>query len=184
MDLNIITIIVAVVALLVGIIAGKFIFAKDNRKRVEEAELQAQTLIKEAQLRGETIRKEKELEAKERMVHLKAEHDREVNERNRKMNEGENRIKQKELTLNQKTEHLERQVKENDAIKQNLNRQIEVVNLKQAELEKHQEEHQRRLEKISGLTAEEAKAQLVEGLKQEAHSQALAFQQEIVDDAK
>jgi ribonuclease Y len=81
-------------------------------------------------------------------------------------------------------ESLERQVKENDAIKQNLNRQIEVVNVKQAELEKHQEEHLRRLEKISGLTADEAKAQMIEGLKQEAQSQALALQQEIVDEAR
>ncbi|MGN6163148.1 MAG: ribonuclease Y [Flavisolibacter sp.] len=184
MDLNIITLIIAIVALLVGIIAGKFIFAKDTRKRVEEAELQAQTLIKEAELRAQTIRKEKELEAKERFVQLKSEHEKEVMERNRKVVEGENRIKQKEQGLNQKTEQLERQLKENDAIKQNLNRQIEVVNLKQAELEKHQEEHTRRLEKISGLTAEEAKAQLVESLKQEAHSQALGLQQEIIDEAK
>jgi len=184
MDPYIITIIAAIAALVVGIIVGKIIFAKDTRKRVEEAELQAQTLIKEAELRAQTIRKEKELEAKERFVQLKAEHEREVLERNRKVVEGENRIKQKEHTLNQKTEQLERQVKENDAIKQNLNRQIEVVNLKQAELEKHQEEHTRRLEKISGLTAEEAKAQLVEGLKQEAHSQALGLQQEIIDEAK
>lgn len=184
MDLNIITLIIAVAALLVGIIAGRFIFAKDTRKRIEEAELQAQTLIKEAQLRAETLRKEKELEAKERFVQLKAEHEREVLERNRKVVEGENRIKQKEHTINQKTEQLERQIKENDAIKQNLNRQIEVIKLKQSELEKHQEEHIRRLEKISGLTAEEAKAQLVEGLKQEAHSQALALQQEIIDEAK
>jgi ribonuclease Y len=184
MDLNIITLIIAIAALLVGIIAGKFIFAKDTRKKVEAAETQAQTLLREAELRAETIRKEKELEAKEKFVQLKAEHDREVLERNRKISEGENRIKQKELGLNQKTEHLERQIKENDAIKQNLNRQIEVVNLKQAELEKHQEEHTRRLEKISGLTAEEAKAQLVEGLKQEAHSQALGLQQEIIDEAK
>src|SRR3954471_11677931 len=134
MDLNIITLIVAVAALLVGIIAGKFIFAKDTRKRVEEAELQGQTLIKEAQLRAETVRKEKELEAKERFVQLKSEHDREVLERNRRVAEGENRLKQKEHTINQKTEQLERQVKENEAIKQNLNRQIEVINVKQAEL--------------------------------------------------
>ncbi|MBO9681607.1 MAG: ribonuclease Y [Flavisolibacter sp.] len=184
MDPYIITIIAAIAALVVGIIAGKFIFAKDTRKRIEEAELQAQTLIKEAQLRAETVRKEKELEAKERFVQLKAEHEREVLERNRKVVEGENRIKQKEHTVNQKTEQLERQIKENDAIKQNLNRQIEVVNLKQAELEKHQEEHTRRLEKISGLTAEEAKAQLVESLKQEAQSRALGLQQEIIDEAK
>lgn len=184
MDPYIITIIAAIAALVVGIIAGKFIFAKDTRKRIEEAELQAQTLIKEAELRAETVRKEKELEAKERFVQLKAEHEREVLERSRKVAEGENRIKQKEHAVNQKTEQLERQIKENDAIKQNLNRQIEVVNLKQAELEKHQEEHTRRLEKISGLTAEEAKAQLVESLKQEAQSRAIGLQQEIIDEAK
>jgi ribonuclease Y len=184
MDPNIIIIIAAAAGLLVGILAGKLIFAKDTRKKVEEAELQASTILKEAQLRAETIRKEKELEAKERFVQLKADHDREVLERNRRVSESENRIKQKELGLNQKTEHLERQIKENDAIKQNLNRQIEVINSRQAELEKHQEEHLRRLEKISGLTAEEAKAQLVEGLKQEAHSQALGLQQEIIDEAR
>jgi ribonuclease Y len=184
MDPYIITLIAAIAALVVGIIAGKFIFAKDTRKRIEEAELQAQSLIKEAGLRAETIRKEKELEAKERFVQLKSEHEREVLERNRKVVEGENRIKQKEQAINQKTEQLERQIKENDAIKQNLNRQIEVVNIKQAELEKHQEEHTRRLEKISGLTAEEAKAQLVESLKQEAQSRALGLQQEIIDEAK
>ncbi|HTM93362.1 MAG TPA: ribonuclease Y, partial [Flavisolibacter sp.] len=184
MDPYIITIIAAIAALVVGIIAGKFIFAKDTRKRIEEAELQAQTLIKEAELRAETVRKEKELAAKERFVQLQAQHEKEVLERNRKVAEGENRVKQKELAINQKTEQLERQIKENDAIKQNLNRQIEVVNLKQVELEKHQEEHTRRLEKISGLTAEEARTQLVESLKQEAQSRALGLQQEIIDEAK
>jgi ribonucrease Y len=184
MDPIIITIIAAVVALVVGIVAGKFIFAKDTSKKVEAAELQAKTLLKEAQLRAETMRKEKELEAKERFVQLKSEHEREVLERNKRVVEVENRVKQKEGNLNQKMEQLERQVKENDAIKLNLNRQIEVVNVRQAELEKHQEEHQRRLEKISGLTAEEAKAQLIEGLKQEAQSRAIGIQQEIIDEAK
>jgi len=184
MDLSILTIIIAIAALVAGIIAGKFIFAKDTKRRVDEAETHAQNIIKEAELRAETTRKEKELSAKERFVQLKAEHEKEVLERNRKVNESENRIKQKELSLNQKTEQLERQIKENDSIKQNLNRQLEVVAAKQAELEKHQEEHTRRLEKISGLTAEEAKAQLVESLKQEAHSQAIGLQQEIIDEAK
>ena len=153
MDPNILMLIIGFAALVVGIIAGKFIFAKDTRKKVEEAELQAQTILKEAELRAQTLKKEKELEAKERFVQMKADHDREVLDRNRKLSESENRLKQKEQGLNQKTEQLERQIKDNDAIKQNLNRQIEVVNLKQAELEKHQEEHTRRLEKISGLTA-------------------------------
>lgn len=184
MELSIVTLIVAVVALLMGVVAGKFIFAKDTQKKVEEAEAHAQNLIKEAELRAETIRKEKELAAKEKFVQLKAEHDRDVLERSRKLGESEARIRQKEQSLNQKTESLERQIKENNTIKENLNRQLEVVSVKQADLEKHQEEHTRRLEKLANLTAEEAKAQLVESLKQEAHSQAIGLQQEIIDEAK
>jgi len=115
---------------------------------------------------------------------MKAEHDKEVIDRNRKMSEGENRIRQKEQGINQKENNLDRQIKENEAIKDNLNRQIELVNIKRTELEKHQEEHIRRLEKIAGLTAEEAKTQLVESLKQEAQTHALGIQQEIIDDAK
>lgn len=184
MDPIIISIISAVVALVAGVVAGKIIFAKNTQKQVEDAELQAQTILKEAELRAETIKKEKQLEAKERFVQLKSEYERDVNERNRKIGEIENRIKQKEITINQKEASIEKQVKENDAIKENLNRQIELVNIKRTELEKHQEEHIRRLEKVAGLTAEDAKAQLIESLKQEAHTQALALQQEIIEDAK
>ncbi|MEO6069196.1 MAG: ribonuclease Y [Chitinophagaceae bacterium] len=184
MELNILSLIIAIAAILLGIFAGKFIFAKDTNQRVKDAEDQAQKIIAEAQVSSENLRKEKLLEAKERFVQLKSDHDKEVMERNRKIGQDENRVKQKELTINQKTEQLERQLKESDAVKQTLNRQLEVVSVKQTELEKHQEEHTRRLEKISGLTADEAKAQLLEGLKQEAHSQALAMQQEIIDDAK
>jgi ribonuclease Y len=184
MDPNIIAIIAGAVALVIGIIAGKFIFAANTTKKIQEAELQSQTIIKEAELRAETLKKEKELEAKEKSVQMKAAHDREVNERNRKINDSENRIRQKEQTINQKEASLDKQMKENEAIKDNLNRQIELINVKRTELEKHQEEHIRRLEKIAGLSAEEAKTQLVESLKHEAHSQALGMQQEIIEDAK
>jgi ribonucrease Y len=184
MDPNLISIIIGVVALIIGIIAGKFIFSKNTKRIIEEADLQSKTLLKEAELRAETIRKEKELEVKEKFIQLKAAHDKEVNDRNRKINEGENRIRQKEQSISQKEANLDKQVKENEAIKENLNRQIDLVNIKRSELEKHQEEHIRRLEKIAGLSADEAKAQLVESLKTEAHTQALAIQQEIIDDAK
>ncbi len=184
MDPNILYIIIAVVAIVAGIIIGKLIFAKDTKKRVEDAEQQAQSLLKEAELRSETIRKEKELAAKEKFVQLKLDHDRDVMERTRKVADSENRIRQKEQGLTQKTDQLDKQLKDNDVIKQNLTKQIDVLNQKQAELDKHQEEHSRRLEKIAGLTAEEAKNQLIESMKQVAHSQALAIQQEIVDDAK
>ena len=183
-DQNIVLIIVGVAALVIGIIAGKFIFAPNNRKIIQAAQDQAQKMLQDAQTNAENLKKEKLLEAKERFVQLKAEHDKEVLERNRRLSENENRIKQKEVSINQKTDQLDRQIRDNESIKENLNRQIDVVNQKRTELEKHQEEHIRRLEKIAALTADEAKSQLIESLKQEAHTQALGLQQEIIDEAK
>jgi ribonuclease Y len=183
-DQNILLIITGAIALVIGIIAGKFIFAKNTRKQVEDAEEQSQKIIRDAQTTAENLKNQRLLEAKEKFLQLKADHDRDVLDRNRKLGDSENRIKQKELSINQKIEQLDKQVKDNDSIKENLSRQIEVVNQKRTELEKHQEEHIRRLEKIAGLTAEEAKSQLVESLKQEAHMQALALQQEIIDEVK
>ncbi len=184
MDPNILSIIIGAGALIIGLVAGKLIFAKNTRKKIEEAEKQSQTILKEAELRAETIRKEKELEAKEKFVQMRSVHEKEVNERSRKINDTESRIRQKEQSINQKEGNLDKQIKDNEVIKDNLNRQIELVNIKRTELEKHQEEHIRRLEKIAGLSAEEAKTQLVESLKQEAHTQAIGIQQEIIDDAK
>jgi ribonuclease Y len=185
MDFNqILPIIIGVIALAIGVGAGKFLFAKDTRKQVEEAAQQAEKIIADARMQTETLKKEKMLEAKERFVQLRSEHEKEVLERNKKINDSEIRIKQKEQSVNSKLENLDRQTKENETIKENLNRQIEVINQKRTELEKHQEEHIRRLEKIAGLTAEEAKSQLVESLRQEAHSQAITIQQEIIEDAK
>lgn len=184
MDANALTYILGAVGLVAGIVAGKFIFAKNTQRQIDEADLQAKKLLADAQTQAETVKQQRQLEAKEKFLQLKSEHEKEVGERNRKLGESENRIRQKEQTINQKVDQLDKQVKENEAIKDNLNRQIEVVNLKRTELEKHQEEHIRRLEKIAGLTAEEAKKQLVESLKQEATTQALAIQQEIIDDAK
>ena len=177
-------ILTALLALIAGVVAGKFIFAKDTKHKVEEADLQSQKIVADAQMAAENLKKEKLLEAKEKFVQLKAEYDKEVLERNRKIGEIENRVKQKEISSNQKEQGLDKQNKEIESIKETLNRQIDIVNVKRTELEKHQEEHIRRLEKVAGLTAEEAKTQLVESLKQEAHTQALSLQQEILDDAK
>ncbi len=184
MELNIISFIIGVVALVTGTILGKVIFAKNTKKQVEQAEQQSKLILKEAELRAENLKKEKELDAKEKFVQMKSAHDKDVMQRNQKIIDTENRIKQKEQSINQKEGNLEKQVKENDAIKETLNRQIEVVNSKRTELEKHQEEHIRRLEKVAGLSAEDAKAQLIESLKQEAHTKALVIQQEIIEEAK
>ncbi|MFZ1371805.1 MAG: Rnase Y domain-containing protein, partial [Ferruginibacter sp.] len=184
MEPIILYIIIGAAALILGIILGKLVFAKNTQKQITEAEQQAQKIIADGQLQAENLKKEKLLEAKEKFVQLKSDHDREVMQRNQKLIEGENRIKQKEQSINQKDQNLEKQIKDNEAIKETLNRQIEVVNIKRTELEKHQEEHIRRLEKVAGLSAEDAKAQLIESLKQEAHTKALVIQQEIIEEAK
>ena len=184
MDSNIILIIIGIVALVAGIFVGKLIFAKNTKQEVERAEAEAQKIIANGLAQAETLKKEKLLEAKENFVQLKMEYEKDISQRSHKINEAENRVKQKEQSVNQKESNLEKQLKENLVIKENLNKQIEVVNIKRTELEKHQEEHIRRLEKVAGLSAEEAKSQLVETLKQEAHSAALFLQQEIIEDAK
>jgi ribonuclease Y len=184
MESLIIPIITGIAATLVGLGLGKLIFSKNSAAKLEEAQKQAEQILNDAQFKSENLKKERLLEAKEKFVQLKADHEKEVFEKNRKIADAENRIKQKEQQINQKTETLDKQVKENDTIKEHLNRQIEVINQKRNELEKHQEEHIRKLEKIGGLSAEDAKAQLIESLRQEAQTKALSLQQEIIEDAR
>ena len=184
MESLIIPIITGIAATLVGLGLGKLIFSKNSAAKLEEAQKQAEQILNDAQFKSENLKKERLLEAKEKFVQLKADHEKEVFEKNRKIADAENRIKQKEQQINQKTETLDKQVKENDTIKEHLNRQIEVINQKRNELEKHQEEHIRKLEKIGGLSAVDAKAQLIESLKQEAQTKALSLQQEIIEDAR
>ena len=184
MDPNILYALIGVIAGGAGLLAGRVFFAKGSRKQVEEAEIQAQTILKEAELRAETVRKEKELEAKEKFVQLKSAHEREVLDRNKKVIESENRIRQKEQSISQKENNLDKQIKDNETLKENLNRQVDQVNNKRAELEKHQEEHIRRLEKIANLSADDARAQIIESLRNETQTKALVLQQEIIEDAK
>src|SRR6478735_7589372 len=125
MEPNIVSIVIGAIALVIGILVGKFIFAKNTKKQIEEAELQAQKIIADGQLQAETLKKEKLLEAKEKFVQLKSDHDRDVMQRNQKLVDSENRIKQKEQSLNQKDQNLEKQIKDNEVIKENLNRQTE-----------------------------------------------------------
>ena len=184
MDGTLITTIAAVVALIIGILLGKVIFAKNTAQKIADAELQAQKIIAEGQTTAENLKKDRLLEAKEKFLMLKSEHEKETMQRNQKLADAENRIKQKEQGVTLKAESLQKQMQENEAIKENLTRQMELVAVKRTELEKHQEEHIRRLEKVAALTAEEARHQLIESLKDEARNQALSHIQEIIEDAK
>ena len=184
MESTIIYIIIGAVGLAIGIFGGKAIFAKNTEIQVQEADIKSQKLIADAQLKADTYKKERELEAREKFAQLKIDSEKEVMLRTQKVAENENKLKQKEQSLSQKEANADKLLKENEAIKLNLNKQTEVVAQKRTELEKHQEEHIKKLEKVAGLSAEDAKAQLIEGLKQDAHSQAIVLQQEIIETAK
>ena len=106
MEPYIISIITGVVALIIGVIAGKQLFSKNTRKQVEEAQIMAEKIIADGQIQAETLKKEKLLEAKEKFVQLKSDHDRDVLQRTQKINESENKIKQKEQSINQKEANL------------------------------------------------------------------------------
>lgn len=184
MNALIITVIVAVATLLIGLFIGKILFSKNTQKLVEEAEQQSERIIKDAQTHAETLKEKKIIEAKEHFLQLKSEHDKQATQRNQKLSEGENRIKQKEKDLNDKTQIAQKQIQDYETKKVNLERQLEIINKKQEEVDKQHEEHIKRLEKVSNLKAEEAKAELIEAIKQEANTAAMAHVQEIMEDAK
>ncbi len=141
-------------------------------------------ILKEAEVEGETIKKDKILQAKEKFLSLKEEHEKTVSQRNQKLNERENKIKQKEKTLSQKIEETNRKDKELKKGQSQLDKRLDVVTVKQDELEKLHAKQVKELEKLSGYSADEAKDQLVEALKDEARTDAMAYIKEIQDEAK
>jgi ribonucrease Y len=141
-------------------------------------------IVADAEAEAEVIRKEKILQAKEKFLQLKSEHEKVINERNHQMNQAENRIKQKEQSLNQKIEDLQRKHAEAESVKSNLTAQIEIVERKSEEMAKLHRQQVEKLETISGMSGEEAKAQLIESLKEEARIQSTAYVNEIIDEAK
>jgi ribonuclease Y len=181
---TIIVAITGVVAVLIGIFLGKLIFAKNTRQQVEDAENQAKKLIEDAKTHSETLKDKKILEAKEHFLQLKSEHEKEVLKRNQKLVEDEARIKTQQQSVNDKNANLQKQINEYDQKKAQLEKQLEVVNIKRTELEKHQEEHIKRLEKVAGLSADQAKTELMEAVKEEARTQAMAHVKEIMEEAK
>ncbi len=141
-------------------------------------------IIKEAETEAEVIRKDKILQAKEKFLHLKSEHEKEINERNNKLIAAENKFKQKEIALSQKIEENQRMKKELDAIRDNLQIQMDLVEKRSEELDKTHKQQVEQLEAISGLSAEEAKEQLTESLKAEAKTEAMSQINEIMEESK
>lgn len=144
----------------------------------------ANTLLKDAESQAEIIKRKKELEAKERFLQLKSDHEKDVNQRNIAVIQNENRLKQIENNLKQKTDALTKKDSDLDQVKQSLEKQQENLNVKQQEADKALLNQQKQLEKIAGLSAEEAKKQLVETLTEQAKTEALSRVKDIVDEAK
>lgn len=175
------TIVVGLVAALVGVILGGVGMMLYNKKVVSD---QAKSIIEEAKAKGEVIKEKKIAQAKDKFSELKSKHDREVQSRNQKLVSNENRVKQKEASLNKKFEEVKRDRKEVERKQQQLDSQLEVYNKKLEELNQDRAKQVELLEKVAGMKAEEAKAQLVETLKAEAQTAAMAAINETVEEAK
>ena len=170
-------IIAAVAGLVVGALVVYLIFLVGSKSKYK-------AVIKEAEAEAEVIKKNKLLEVKEKFLNKKAELEKEVNIRNQKIQQAENRIKQREQQLNQRQEELQRRGKEADAIRENLDNQLQVVEHRKEELEHLQQQERLKLESISGLSADQAKERLVESLKEEAKTDAASYVNEIMEEAK
>ena len=177
-----------VVGAVVGLILGGIGMMAYNKKVVKD---QADVVLVEAKAKAEVIREKRISQAKEKFQELKSKHDREVQQRNQKLNESENRVKQKEGSLNKKFEDVKRdreaakrEFQDAKRKQEKLDGQLEVFNKKLEEVEADRQKQVEQLEKVAGMKAEDAKAQLVEALKAEAKTAAMAAINETVEEAK
>ena len=179
-----ITIIVGIITLLVGGTASYFLWEMVlNRKK--------SNLLKDAEIQAEMLKEKKIIQAKEKFLQLKSDHENYINERNLRVAGAENKLKQKETIFLQRKEELQRSIKEfeisereNDSIRENLTIQLELVEQKEEEMKRLHKQQIQQLETMSGISADEAKAQLVDSLKNEAKTEAMSYIQEIMDEAK
>ena len=158
---------------------GTYIFVRKILLKGQKDEI-----IQKAELEAESIKKEKIFQAKEKFLQLKSEHEQYINEKNKHFSEVESRLKQKENSLNQQNAELGRKNKEADAIRQNLKNQVEIATKKTEEYENLRQEALRQIEEIAGLTAVEAKNQLMENMKAEARTQAQSYINDVMDEAR
>ncbi|MEP2772832.1 MAG: ribonuclease Y [Fulvivirga sp.] len=176
--------IIGIVALGAGILIGRSMISKGNAQKEKELEEKAGRMIKEAEITAENIKKDKILEAKEKFLKLKSEFEEEASRKKNQIINNENKLKQKEQHLSKEFENVKRQEVEIKELRENLTAQLEVVNKKKVELDKFNQQKVNILEKISNLTADEAREQLIETLKGEAETKASSYVKDILEEAK
>lgn len=141
-------------------------------------------ILQEAEKEGEDIKKEKIFQAKEKFLQLKTEHEQYILNKNNVLRESENKLKQRELQLNQQNSEISRREKEVDAIRTNLKLQADLVSKKIDEYEKLRQQEIMKIENIAGMSAEEAKKQLMETMKAEARTDAQSYINDVMDEAR
>ena len=173
----VLTIIAIAVALIVGGLAGYFVFRYVITGKYNQ-------MVADAEKAADVVKEKKLLEVREKFINKKSELEKEVQLRSQKIQQSENRLKQKELNLKQRQEEMARRQQDVDNQQQHIDNEKKLMQVKQAELDKMQEKERAKLEELSGLSAEEAKARLVESLKDQAKLDAASYVNEIVDEAK
>ena len=173
----ILNIVIAAVALVLGGLAGYFVFRYVLTGKYKE-------MISAAEKAADVLKEKKMLEVKEKFLNKKAELEKEVQSRNQKIQQSENRLKQRELSLNQRQDELGRRKQDLDQQQQRIDNEKKLLQLRQDELDKMQLQEREKLEELSGLSADEAKSRLVESLKDEARTDAASYVNEIMDEAK
>jgi ribonuclease Y len=186
MDTNTILLIVGgvVLGIILGYIVAKTLEKNNASKLIKDAKSEANSIVKQANNEGEAIKKDKILQAKEKFIELKSEHEKVILSRDKKMAEAEKRIRDKE---SQVSNELARNKKLNQDLEEkskDYDFRLEFLEKKRDEVEKAHKSQIQQLEVISGLSAEDAKAQLVESLKNEAKSDAMAYIQDHLEEAK
>jgi ribonuclease Y len=184
MDTTLIVVIAAIVSFIVGFVISKVIDKQRATGAVKLAEITSEKIIKDAEKEAETIKKDKILQAKEKFIELKAEHEKEILSRDNKISEAEKRIKSKESKVSQELADNRKKAKDLDNKLKEITERKERYIKKEEELDKMLHRKIQQLEVISGLSAEDAKAQLLDSLKEKANTEAMAIVQDTIEEAK
>ena len=174
----------AAAGLAVGILVSFLLLRRNNKAKEALAEEKARNIVKDAEADAEVLKKNKILEAKEKFLQLKSEHEKVIAEKDKNIGIAENRIKQKEAAVSQRIEQTQRKQQEYEQLQANLKNQLSILEGKKEEMDKMHQRQVEQLEKISGYSVDQAKSQLVEALKAEAKTEAMSFIKDIMDEAK
>ena len=180
----VIIVICAVVGIAIGFFIAKILERNNASKLIQRAKKSAASILKEAKSESETIRKDKILQAKEKFLELKSEHEKVIVSRDRKISDAEKRTSDKESLVSSELAKSKKLNAEIEAKKLDFDERISTLDKRQNEVDKLHRSQVEQLEVISSLSAEDAKSQLMESLKDEAKTQAMAFVQTSMEEAK